>query len=36
LDWDGHSKICSNTRLKSNRFISNHKLSERRSFLSSE
>jgi len=26
-------KICSNTRLKSNRFIMNHKLSERRSFL---
>ena len=30
---DKQSKIWSNTRLKSNRFISNHKLSERRSFL---
>jgi len=33
LDWDGHSKISHKTRLKSNRFILNHKLSERRSFL---
>jgi len=33
LDWDGHSKIRNNTRLKSNRFILNHKLSEPRSFL---
>jgi len=33
LDWDGHSKMSHNTRLKSNRFILNHKLSERRSFL---
>jgi len=33
LDWDGHSKICSNTRLKANRFISNHKLLERCSFF---
>jgi len=26
LDWDGHSKIYNNTRLKSNRFILNHLL----------
>jgi len=33
LDWNGHSKISHNTRLKFNRFLLNHKLSERRSFL---
>jgi len=33
LDWDGHSQISHNTRLKSNRFILNHKLSERCSFF---
>jgi len=33
LDWDGHSKISDYTRLKSNRFILNHKLSELCSFL---
>jgi len=33
LDWDGHSKISLNTRLKSNRFILNHKLSEHHSFI---
>jgi len=29
MHWDGLSKISNNTRLKSNRFILNHKLSER-------
>jgi len=32
LDWEEHSKISNNTRLKPNRFILNHNLSERRSF----
>jgi len=33
LDWGGHSKISHNTRLKSNRFILNHELSESCSFV---
>jgi len=33
LDWGGYSKISHNTRLKSNRFIVNHELSEHCSFV---
>ena len=33
LDWGGHSKKSHNTRLKSNRFIWNHELSEHCSFI---
>jgi len=33
LDWDGHSKMSHNTRLKSKRFILNHRLLERCSFV---
>ena len=33
LDWGGHSKKYHNTRLKSNRFIWNHELSERCPFI---
>ena len=33
LDWGGHSKKSHNTSLKSNRFIWNHELSERCTFI---
>jgi len=33
LDWGGHSEMSYNTKIKSNRFILNHKLSERCSIV---
>ena len=33
LDWGGHSKMSHNTRLKFNRFILNHEVSERCPFV---
>jgi len=33
LDWGGHSKKSHNARLRSNRFMWNHRLSEHCSFV---